>query len=128
MMGPDWTCDTERKTGVCKMKQYVIDQLRESDYDGILGYLEKHAEKTMLEGVFRVDLPRDLCTGIQLEHASCRPHYFAVNVNPKQAAFELLIRSRQIIRCSCIGYETREQRDYILAFADNMLDELGIKL
>jgi hypothetical protein len=39
-----------------------------------------------------------------------------------------LIRSRQILRCSCIGYADKRQRDYILGFADRMLEELGIKI
>ncbi len=46
----------------------------------------------------------------------------------KQVDFELLIRSRQILRCNCISYADKKQRDYILDFADRMLDELGIKI
>lgn len=110
------------------MKQYVIDQLRESDYDQIMDYLQKHTEKTILEGVYWVELPRELLTAVQLEHTDCHPHYFAINVNRNQAAFELLIRSRQIMRCSCIGYANREQRDHILRFADDMLQQLNIKI
>jgi len=110
------------------MKQYVIDQLRESDYDQIMDYLQKHTEKTILEGIFWADLPRELYSATQLEHTGCHPHYFAINVNRKQVAFELLIRSRQIIRCSCIGYANQEQRDHIIRFADDMLRQLDIKL
>jgi hypothetical protein len=110
------------------MKQYVIDQLRESDYDQVMDYLGKHTEKTILEGIFWVELPRELYTAVQLEHGGCHPYYFAINVNRKQAAFEMLIRSRQIIRCSCIGYANPEQRDYIIGFADDMLRQLNIKL
>lgn len=110
------------------MKQYVIDQLREEDYEQVMDYLEKHTEKTMLEGMFWAELPRELYSPVQLEHTSCHPFYFAININLRQVAFELLIRSRQIIRCSCIAYATREQRDYILGFADDMLKELDIKI
>jgi hypothetical protein len=41
--------------------------------------------------------------------------------------FELLIRSRQTMRCACIGYATRQQRDFILAFADRLVEELALR-
>jgi hypothetical protein len=110
------------------MKQYVFDQLRESDYEQIHAFLAERGEKTVLEDVFRIELPKDLYTATQLEHVQCYPFYFAVNLNKKQVSFELLIRSLQLLRCSCIAYATREQRDYILHFADQMLEDLGIRL
>lgn len=110
------------------MKQYVIDQLRESDYHQILEFLNLRADQTGLEGIYWVDLPERLYSAVQKEHTQCQPHYFAVNLDYGQVSFELLIRSRQIIRCNCISYATREQRDYILRFADDMLDQLSIRL
>lgn len=110
------------------MKQYVIDQLREPDVEAIADYLGKHAEKTFMDGIFWVELPLDLATPKQLEHSSCHPHYFAINLDRNQVAFELLIRSRQIIRCDCIAYATPEQRDFIIHVADEMLSCLDIKI
>jgi hypothetical protein len=110
------------------MKQYVIDQLRESDYYQIKEYLSANAESTSLEGIYWVDLPHDLYSAVQNEHSECHPHYFAVNLNWNDIAFELLIRSRQLIRCNCIAYATKQQRDYIIQFADRMLEDLKLKL
>lgn len=110
------------------MKQYVIDQLRESDCEQILGFLNANAYKTVLDGMYWVDIPEELCTLEQAEHTSCQPHYFAVNLDQDQVSFELLIRSRQILRCNCIAYATPGQRDYIIQFADSMLEELNIKI
>jgi hypothetical protein len=36
--------------------------------------------------------------------------------------FEFLIPSRETMRCACIGYATRLQRDFILGYADGMVD------
>lgn len=108
------------------MKQYVIDQLRESDYEKVMGFLDLKADKTSLEGIYWVNLPERLYSAVQREHVQCQPHYFAVSLNFSQVAFELLVRSRQIIRCNCIAYATPEQRDYILRFADEMLERLGL--
>jgi hypothetical protein len=110
------------------MKQYVIDQLRESDYHQIREFLDRSAEATAMEGIYRVDLPAHLYTETQKEHANCHPHYFAVSLDWNAVAFELLIRSLQVIRCNCIAYATPQQREYILDFADCMLSELSIKL
>lgn len=110
------------------MKQYVIDQLRESDHEEILNFLNKHTEKTALEGLYWVDLPKDLYTAIQSEHKDCQSFYFAVNLTLNSISFEFLIRSRQIIRCNCISYATPRQRDYIMQFADGMLDRLNLRL
>ncbi len=110
------------------MKQYVVDQLRESDRIIIKGYLRRHSEPTALGEIFWVHLPMELYTPIQREHKSCQPFYFAVNLSRAQVAFELLVRSCQVMRCPCIGYASQAQRDHIINFADRMLDELQIKV
>lgn len=111
-----------------KMKQYVIDQLRDSDYDKILEYLQKNSDVSEFGDVFWVKIPSDLYTQVQREHEKCRPFCFAVNISPDQASFEMLVRSRQVLRCNCIGYADERQRDYIINYADRMLDELKIKI
>jgi len=110
------------------MKQYVIDQLRESDYHQIKTFLDQNAETASLDGLYWVSLPSERYSVIQREHLKCQPFYFAVNLTWNDVAFELLIRSRQIIRCSCIAYATPEQRDYIVDFAERMLEKLELKL
>lgn len=108
------------------MKQFVIDQLRESDYYQIRDFLDEHADKTVLDEVYRIELPERLYNAIQAEHGQCRPFYFAVNLNRNQVAFEWLIRSQKIMRCNCIAYASAEQREYIIGVAEGMLEELGI--
>lgn len=110
------------------MKQYIIDQLRESDYEEIKDYLDNNARQSAMEGIYWVDLPQELYTKIQKEHAQCQPFYFAVNLNRRYIGFELLIRSHTALRCACIGYATKSQRDFILDFADSIIDSLKIKL
>ena len=110
------------------MKQYVIDQLRESDYMKIKEYLEKYADETAVEGIYWVKLPENLYSTIQKEHKSCQPYYFAVNLTRRLVSFEWLIRSRNVMRCRCISYASESQRNFIINFADTMLDNLGIKV
>lgn len=110
------------------MKQYVIDQLRWKDYEDVKGYLDVRGEKTVMEGVYWIEVPESLYTNVQNEHSQCHPYYFAVNLSFDRVDFELLIRSRQIMRCNCIAYAVPEQRDYIIGFADEMLERLKIKI
>jgi len=41
--------------------------------------------------------------------------------------FEFLIRSEKTMRCPCIAYATRQQRDFILAFADRLVERLSLR-
>lgn len=110
------------------MKQYVFDQLRESDYMKILEFLGKNAQESVFDDIFWIELPQGLYNDTQKEHSNCRPFRFAVNLTRNRVEFELLIRTPQVIRCACIGYADQKQRDYILAYADKMLEDLGIKI
>ena len=122
------TLCTQPLTEDTAMKQYVIDQLRESDYEKILEYLQKHADASEFGDIFWITLPEELYSDTQREHDQCRPFCFAVNLSLNQVDFELLIRSRQIMRCSCIRYANKRQGDHIIDFADRMLNELDIRI
>jgi len=110
------------------MKQYMIDQLRESDYHRITDYLKENLEGTALDGIYWMDLPENLYRETQLQHTQCQPFYFAVNLSRTQIAFEWLIRSRQTLHCSCLAYANPEQREHIIHFADAMLEKLNIRV
>lgn len=110
------------------MKQYVLDQLRDDDYDKVLEFLKKNAEPSEFGDIFWVRIPPELYTDLQREHQQCQPFRFAVSLTLTQAAFEMLVRSPHILRCGCIGYADSRQRDYIITYADLMLEELKIKI
>jgi hypothetical protein len=109
------------------MRQYVLDEISKSDIPRVREYLHEHAQASRLEGVWWVDLPEDLLGPEQFNHRDCRPFRFAVELGETLARFEFLIRSEQTMRCACIGYATRQQRDFILAFADRLVEELALR-
>jgi hypothetical protein len=109
------------------MKQYVIDQLTESDYYRLKEHLDQNLETTMMEGIYRVDLPADLHAEVQREHATCQPYYFAIHLDFYQVSFELLVRSRQTLHCPCMGHADLRQREFILQYADRLLEQLDIR-
>jgi hypothetical protein len=109
------------------MRQYLLDEINKSDIPRVREYLNGHAQASRLEDIWWVDLPEDLLSSDQFSHQGCRPFRFAVELGDKFVRFELLIRSRETMRCACIGYATRPQRDFILAFADRLVEELALR-
>jgi hypothetical protein len=114
------------------MRQYLLDEIARGDLPRVRQYLKEHATASSLNDLWWVDLPEDLLSPEQFAHRECRPFRFAVEVGEPQVGdsflrFEVLIRSREKMRCSCIDYATRQQRDFILAFADRLVEELALR-
>ena len=109
------------------MRQYVLDEIARKDIPRVREYLHQHALAASLDGIWWVDLQEDLLSPEQFSHPDCRPFRFAVELGDDFVRFEFLIRSRETMRCACIGYATRQQRDFILAFADRLVEELALR-
>jgi hypothetical protein len=108
------------------MKQYVIDELRAADYEKIKSYLDAHVGFSSLEGLYRIYLTEKQLSQIQQTHLNCQPFYFALELDRHQLSCELLVRSAKIIRCSCIGYASKEQHNWLINWIDTMLNEIEI--
>jgi hypothetical protein len=109
------------------MRQYMLDEIARNDIPRVREYLNQHAVAASLDGIWWVDLQEDLLSPEQFSHQDCRPFRFAMELGDDFVRFELLIRSRETMRCACIGYATRPQRDFILAFADRLGEELALR-
>ena len=108
------------------MKQYIIDELRLGEYEKIKTYLNENVDHSKMDGIYWIELDKNILTDIQAEHKECQPFYFAININPASVSCELLVRSRNIIRCNCISYATEAQRNWIIRFIDSILTKLEI--
>ncbi|RLB86193.1 MAG: hypothetical protein DRH15_02220 [Deltaproteobacteria bacterium] len=109
------------------MRAYLIDEISSSDMKKIRGFLSEHALKSSLSAIFWVKIPDDLLNSTQFAHANCRPHVFAVELGDHWVKLELYVRSLNTMRCSCPDYCTESQRNYVIQFANNMLEQLGIR-
>ena len=109
------------------MRQYLLDEISRGDIPRIRDYLDEHAISSGLEDIWWVDLKEDLLGPEQFSHHDCQPFRFAVEVGRNFVRFEFLIRSQQTMRCACIGYATRAQRDFILSFADYLVEDLSLR-
>ena len=109
------------------MKQYVIDELRPDDYDKIKSYFERQFGNGQLGGIYWIPLDESLLNETQTGHNACKPFFFAVELAPGSIACEFLVRTRNTVRCDCIGYATEYQRNWLIEKIDRIFSELEIK-
>jgi len=79
-----------------------------------------------LEGIYWIPLDEDQLAPIQASHDGCRPFFFAVQLDDDRIACELLVRTRNRVRCDCIRYATQHQRNWLIEMFDAIFDELEI--
>ena len=109
------------------MRTYLIDELSPSKTDKIREFLGEHAIRSTLNEIFWVRIPDDLLSEMQFQHSQCRPHVFAVELGSDWVKMELFVRSLEGMRCDCPGYCTGQQKNFILKFADGMIEQLNIE-
>ena len=110
------------------MKQYVVDQLRYPDYEKLKGFLDQNYGQVAMGAVYWMALDEDVLSPIQREHRECQPHVAAVELEETHLSVELLVRTRQRMRCNCIAYATLEQRDWLIRRVDDILKQLDISV
>ena len=110
------------------MKQYVIDELRPTDYEILKSFLDERFGPPDLGGVYWIPLEQKHLSDTQSSHGDCQPFYFAVELQERSMACELLVRTRQRVRCSCIAYATGPQRNWAVQMIDDIFDELNIQI
>lgn len=108
------------------MRQYVIDELRAEDHEKIKTFLDGKYGEAHLLGVYRIPLDLSLLNEIQASHLDCQPYYFSIELETDRISFEFLIRSPKRLKCSCMAYATKDQRDFIIRFAESMFEQEGI--
>ena len=113
---------------LCAMKQYVVDELRPGDYRKIKSFLDDNLGSSSIPGLYRLPIESGLLTDMQTAHTSCRPFYFAIDLEPDRMSSELLVRADGRIRCSCMDYASERQRNWLIHFTDRMLTRLEISI
>ena len=110
------------------MKQYVIDELRPEDYHKVRRYLDDHYGPVEMGAIYWVPLAEEVLSEIQQQHTDCQPFYVAIELQQDQLALELLVRTKNKMRCECMSYATEQQRNGIIELIDSILDKLGINI
>ena len=109
------------------MRQFLVDELTREERANIDSYLKRTLKPGPINGLFWLAVPPDLIGAEQTGHEECGPFYFAVELGEDVLRFELLVRSRTNLHCSCIAYASQAQRDFVLKYVDTLMAEECIK-
>jgi hypothetical protein len=108
------------------MKQYVVDELRPEDYDRLKAYLDANFDAAGVDGLYWLPVMTHLLTDVQKDHGDCAPFVVALELEPRKLSCELLVRTTQRVRCSCIGYATPDQREWLIQSVDAVFEKLDL--
>ncbi len=110
------------------MRSYMIQDLKPRDMEKLVSHLQQNY-KAPLEGLFWLPLPPEIWGSAQLEHAGeCGPYYLALELGPDWVNLELLVRSEQRLRCSCITYADSRQREAMIDMVDELIKNRDISV
>ena len=125
---PSHLAEPEQLWYITPMKQYLIDELRLEDHEKIKAYMDETIKTSPMEGLYWIPVKEDLLAGIHASHKECGPHYFALELQEDRLSCELLVRAENSLRCNCIRYASKEQRDWLIEFIDAILERLEISV
>lgn len=108
------------------MKQYVIDELRPEDYEKIKTYMDAHFGPADMGDIYWIPLDPDIYDSTQQSHDECSPFYFTVQLSSTSFVAELLVRTKNRLRCDCIQYATKKQFFWLIQFVDAIIERLEI--
>ena len=108
------------------MKQYVIDEIRLHDFEKVKGYLDETYGVAGVDGLYWVPVEETLLSVVQQAHKACAPFFMALELRQDRLAAELLIRTRNRVRCDCIHYADQRQRDWLVRTVDAIFEKLEI--
>lgn len=115
------------------MRSYLIEDLVEEDFDKIQAAFEELGFRGPIEDIYYLPLPEELLQPEQKEHIEeCGPYFMALEfvkgTSENLIKLELLTRGRKKIRCSCITYATRPQREHMIEYLDQFIDEQEVSV
>ena len=110
------------------MKQYVIDELRPQDQQKIRNYLDDHFGPAEMGTIYWIPVDASLYDPNQAAHKECHPLVFAVELEEASLVAELLVRTKNKIRCDCIQYATDDQFLWLVRLLDAIFERLGLTL
>lgn len=108
------------------MRQFLINELSPEEREKIKDFLHTNARPGGIEGLYWLPLQEVQLGPAQQGHEQCGPFSLGIELGEEFVSFELLVRSQNNLHCSCTSYATTAQRDFLLAFADRLVEEAGI--
>ncbi|WP_243312882.1 hypothetical protein [Fundidesulfovibrio agrisoli] len=109
------------------MRVYQIDELTREDVEKVEARLVQKGWTGSIKGMYYVPIPEEFLGPEQREHLeSCGPFFLPLETGDGWIRLELLVRARQILRCSCVAYANAAMREHMIDSLDVLVRELDI--
>ena len=108
------------------MKQFVIDELNPGDFDKLKTYLDETFGADAIDGLYWLRIEKEVFSELQNEHEKCQPFYFAIDLESDRVVIELLVRTKNRVRCACMAYATETQCVWLMGQMDEIFERLEI--
>ena len=110
------------------MKQYVVDEIRPEDYARLKVEIEARYGPAELGGIYWLPVDAERLNTVQAAHVECHPLCVALELCSDRLVCELLVRTRQRVRCDCMAYADDRQRSWLMDTVDGIFTRLEIKI
>jgi len=115
------------------MRTYLLEDLIDKDYKTIMEAFDNLGFKGPIDGIYYIPMPEELLQQEQLDHmGDCGPYFMALECieqfEDNRMKLELLVRASSKIRCSCVSYATPKQREHMIEYLDQFIEELEISV
>jgi len=109
------------------MRAYTIDELYSEDVARIEQTLTRKGWTGAIKGIYYMPIAEEFLGPEQREHgSSCGPFFLPLEVGDNWVRLEFLVRSRKILRCSCVAYANPKLREEMINTLDNLIKSLDI--
>jgi hypothetical protein len=77
-------------------------------------YLDETYGQSGVDGLYWLPVDEAMLSDVQKAHTDCAPFFMALELGPDRLAAELLVRTRNRVRCDCIHYADQRQRNWLI--------------
>jgi len=115
------------------MRTYLIEDIEDDDLKKVMAAFEELGLRGPLDGIYYLPMPEKLLQQEQKDHLDdCGPYFMALEfvdgISENLIKLELLVRARHKIRCTCVTYATADQRNHMVEYLDQFIDELEVSV
>ena len=108
------------------MKYYLFDEISTEDMNRIEELLKQNCASSGIDKLYWVELPERYFNAIQANHKDCQPYLFPIEIGKDWIKAELFVRTIKDFSCDCSDYCTKDQREFILDYMDNIIADMNV--
>ena len=112
------------------MKQYVVDDICESEMGRLKAWCTDNLPKTCFENVFWLNLDKNVLNPVQLTHTKCMPFYLSMVLEEEsgRVVIDMVVRTMRSMYCECLDFVDAKQFAWLDGYISKIFASLDIRL